>query len=101
MKKYDSIRAYEISIQIIKSDPLYFDIIPVYCASLLDLNYLGELYYCAHNLIENYPNHQLSWYAIGVYYFLIKKYEVIFHLILLISRPLENISKKRITLIAT
>jgi anaphase-promoting complex subunit 6 len=78
MKKYDSIKAYEIAIQIIKADPLYFDIIPVYCASLIDLKYTGELYYCAHNLIENYPNHQLSWYAVGVYYFMIKKYEVSF-----------------------
>ena len=82
MRKYDSLKSYEICVQIIKTDPLYFDIIPIYCSSLLDLNFLGinakigELYYCAHNLIENYPNHHLSWYAIGVYYFMIKNYEV-------------------------
>lgn len=78
MKKYDAIKAHEISLSIIKSDPLYFDIIPIYCSSLLELNYTGEMYYCAHNLIENYPNHHLAWYAIGVYYFMIKKYEVQF-----------------------
>jgi anaphase-promoting complex subunit 6 len=37
---------------------------------------IGELYYCALNLIEIYPNHHLSWYAIGVYYFMTKKFEV-------------------------
>ena len=37
----------------IKEDPLYFDIIPIYCACLLELEYLGELYYCAHNLSKN------------------------------------------------
>ncbi len=61
--KYDILKAYEICVIIfkikiqvkaIKEDPLYFEIIPIYCAALLDLNYLGELYYCAHNLVENY-----------------------------------------------
>jgi anaphase-promoting complex subunit 6 len=74
--KYNISKAYEICIKAIKYDPLYFDIIPIYCACLLDLNYLGELYYCAHNLVENYSNHPLSWFAIGTYYFLTKKYEL-------------------------
>ncbi|KRW98290.1 hypothetical protein PPERSA_01728 [Pseudocohnilembus persalinus] len=67
--------AYEYCVKAIKKDPLYFQIIPIYCACLLDLNYIGELYYCAHNLIENYPNNSLSWFAIGTYYYLTKKYE--------------------------
>jgi anaphase-promoting complex subunit 6 len=46
--KYDIHKAYEICVKAIKQDPLYFNIIPIYCACLLDLNYLGELYYCAH-----------------------------------------------------
>ncbi|EAS06252.1 tetratricopeptide repeat protein (macronuclear) [Tetrahymena thermophila SB210] len=74
--KYDIQKAYDICIKAIKIDPLYFDIIPVYCACLLHLNYLGELYYCAHNLVENYSTHPLSWFAIGTYYYLTKKYEV-------------------------
>ena len=46
--KYDIHKAYEICVKAVKQDPLYFDIIPIYCTCLLDLNYLGELYYCAH-----------------------------------------------------
>lgn len=74
-QKYDIQKAYEICIKAIKNDPLYFDIIPIYCACLLDLNLLGELYYCAHNLIENYSNHPLAWFSIGTYYYLTKKYD--------------------------
>lgn len=74
--KYDIPKAYEICLKAIKEDPLYLDVIPIYCACLLDLNYLGELYYCAHNLVENYSTHPLSWFAVGTYYFLTKKYEV-------------------------
>ncbi|EGR27540.1 hypothetical protein IMG5_194480 [Ichthyophthirius multifiliis] len=76
LSKYNIMRSYDICVKAIKSDPLYFDIIPVYCACLLHLNYLGELYYCAHNLVENYSTHPLSWFAIGSYYYLIAKYEI-------------------------
>lgn len=83
-QNYDVQLAYDICVQALKKDPLYFNIIPIYCTCLLDLGLVGELYYCAHNLIENYSNHPLSWFAIGTYYFLTKKYEVntIFLLIL-------------------
>eukprot|EP01016_Furgasonia_blochmanni_P003157 TRINITY_DN11235_c0_g1_i11.p1 TRINITY_DN11235_c0_g1~~TRINITY_DN11235_c0_g1_i11.p1 ORF type:complete len:360 (+),score=71.33 TRINITY_DN11235_c0_g1_i11:865-1944(+) len=74
--RYEIDRAYEITIKAIKEDPLYFDIIPIYCVCLLELNHISELYYCAHNLVENYSTHPLAWFAVGTYYFLIKKYEI-------------------------
>lgn len=37
---------------------------------------MGDLYYCAHNLVENYSGHPVSWFAVGTYYFYCKKYEV-------------------------
>jgi len=52
--KYDLAKAYDICIKAIKSDPLYFEIIPIYCACLLDLNYLGELYQVKLNIYLNY-----------------------------------------------
>ena len=55
--RYDITKAFEISDKAIKIDPCYFDILPIYCACLLDLGYVSDLYYCAHPLIENYPNH--------------------------------------------
>ena len=59
----------------IKQDNMFFDILPIYCVCLYELNKLGELYQCAHKLVENYPKKSLSWFAVGVYYYLIKKYE--------------------------
>jgi anaphase-promoting complex subunit 6 len=34
----------------------------------------GELYYIAHKLVSANPDSAISWYAVGSYYFLIKKY---------------------------
>ena len=34
----------------------------------------GELYYIAHKLVSADPDSAISWYAVGSYYFLIKKY---------------------------
>lgn len=36
--KYDISKAYEICVKAIKMDPLYFEIIPIYCTCLLELN---------------------------------------------------------------
>ena len=43
---------------------------------LLDLGLTGDLYYCSHNLVENYSSHPVSWFSVGTYYFHCKKYEV-------------------------
>ena len=75
-QKYNFSECYNICVKIIYEDPLFFEIIPTYCVSLLELNQVGELYYCAHNLIENYPQHPLSWFSIGCYYYCINKYEL-------------------------
>lgn len=73
---YDIAAAYEWSLRAIKQDPLYFEVIPVYVSCLLELEQTAELYYCAHNLIENYTSNALSWFVVGVYYFSTKKYEI-------------------------
>lgn len=68
--------AYELCVKAIKKDPLCFEILPIYATCLLDLGMTGELYYCAHNLVENYSSHPVSWFTVGTYYFHCKKYEV-------------------------
>ncbi|CAD8066472.1 unnamed protein product [Paramecium primaurelia] len=73
---YDIASAYDWSLKAIKQDPLYFDVIPTYVSCLLELDQIAELYFCAHNLIENYSSNALSWFVVGVYYFSTKKYEV-------------------------
>ena len=58
-----------LSKRAIQDDPLYFDIIPIYCSCLLEFNYIGELYSCAHNLVENHSNHPLAWYSVVINYY--------------------------------
>ena len=46
----------------------------MYCSVLIELDKQGELYYIAHKLVSANPDSAISWYAVGSYYFLIKKY---------------------------
>jgi len=55
---------------------MFFDIIPIYTACLVELERVSELYSCAHKLIDNYAQNALSWLAVGNYYYLTKKYEI-------------------------
>ena len=43
---------------------MFFDILPIYCVCLYEMNKLGELYQTAHTLVENYPKRALSWFAV-------------------------------------
>jgi len=58
----------------IDEDPYHLDIIPLYCSVLLELGIQGELYSIAHKLVSANPDSAISWYAVGTYYFMIKKY---------------------------
>jgi anaphase-promoting complex subunit 6 len=55
-------------------DPYFGDVVPLYCSVLIELGKQGELYYIAHKLVNANPDSAVSWYAVGSYYFLIKKY---------------------------
>ena len=48
----------------------------MYCSVLIELNKVGELYYLAHKLVSANPDLAVSWFAVGSYYYLIKKYDL-------------------------
>jgi anaphase-promoting complex subunit 6 len=48
----------------------------MYCAVLIELNKVGELYYLAHKLVSANPDLAVAWFSVGSYYFLIKKYDL-------------------------
>ena len=79
---------------------MFFDILPIYCVCLYELKKLGELYQCAHNLVENYPKRALSWFAVVSYkiisfsYFL--KIRVFTTITLKSTKQLESTSKRLI-----
>jgi anaphase-promoting complex subunit 6 len=75
-QNYEIPAAHELCLKAIRKDPLCFEILPIYVTCLLDLGLTGDLYYCAHNLVENYSTHPVSWFSVGTYYFHCKKFEV-------------------------
>jgi len=59
----------------LETDPLVEQLIPVYVASLVQLNQPQELFKCAQKLVESNPNNALPWFAVGCYYFLVNKFD--------------------------
>jgi len=75
-KEQDARQSYEIIKRILDYDFYYLQIVPLYCACLTELDKPGELYYLAHKLIASNPSLAIAWFAVGSYYFLIKKYDI-------------------------
>lgn len=69
-------KAYEIVKKISETDFYFVNAVPLYTAILIELNKVGELYYLAHKLVSANPNLGVSWFAVGSYYFLVKKYDL-------------------------
>jgi tetratricopeptide (TPR) repeat protein len=70
------LRAYEVIKAVVEADFYYVNIVPLYCAVLIELNKVGEIYYIAHKLVSANPDLAVAWFAVGSYYFLIKKYDL-------------------------
>ncbi|CAI2361709.1 unnamed protein product [Moneuplotes crassus] len=68
--------AYEILKAIFDEDLYFFSAIPLYIAIMTELRKVSELYMLAHNLVCSSSGSAISWYAVGAYYYLIKKYDV-------------------------
>lgn len=66
--------AYEIIRKLSDEDPFFVEIVPLHCSVLIELEKQGELYYLAHKLVNANPDSAISWYAVGSYYYLIRKF---------------------------
>ena len=61
----------------IKEEDFYnLEIIPMLCSCMIELNKVGELYSLAYKLANNCGDKYISWYAVGCYYYSIKKYDL-------------------------
>jgi anaphase-promoting complex subunit 6 len=72
----DHANAYNKLKKINDDDFYYLDIIPMFCSSMIELNKIGELYYLAHKLANNCSDKYVSWFAVGCYYYCVKKYDI-------------------------
>ena len=64
-------KCYQLSCRVLKKDPFQKHVLPVHVCSMMRLDLHSELFYLAHQLVEEYPSAAVSWYAVGCYYHMI------------------------------
>ncbi|KAL5248936.1 hypothetical protein ACHWQZ_G017960 [Mnemiopsis leidyi] len=67
--------SYETCLRALKIDPYHFPTLLVHIGCLYELGKKNDLFILGHKLVELYPKAYISWYAVGIYYSLIKKWE--------------------------
>ncbi|UXI18409.1 transcription factor CBF/NF-Y/archaeal histone -2 [Sarcoptes scabiei] len=73
---FDSLQALEITSSVIEKDPLNFECLEIHLSCYLTLEKSIELFKLSQNLINFYPDHEITWFALGCYYHLIQKKEI-------------------------
>ncbi|PKA62775.1 Anaphase-promoting complex subunit 6 [Apostasia shenzhenica] len=68
-------KSFELTSSLLAKDPFHLKSALVHLAAAVELEHSNDLYLMACNLIKDYPQKPLSWFAIGCYYFSIKKYD--------------------------
>eukprot|EP00947_MAST-08B_sp_MAST-8B-sp1_P003049 g3049.t1 len=71
----DSRAAYEITRELRELDPYELSCVPVHLAAMVDLEMKSELFFCAHQLVDAYPDKAIAWFAVGCYYYLVQKFD--------------------------
>ena len=69
-------KAFDLIKSIADEDFYFLKVVPLYCSILIELGKVGELYYLAHKLVSANPDLAVSWFLVGSYYYLIKKYDL-------------------------
>ncbi|KAL1915162.1 uncharacterized protein VTP21DRAFT_7643 [Calcarisporiella thermophila] len=64
---------FETLSKIIEIDPFDLPSLPLYIACLYELRKKNKLFILAHELVAKHPTLPVSWFAVGVYYYLIGK----------------------------
>ena len=72
----DYTNTYKKLKKINEEDFYNLDLIPMLCSSLIELNKIVDLYSLAYRLGNNCTDKFIPWYAVGCYYYSIKKYEI-------------------------
>ncbi|ORX75331.1 TPR-like protein, partial [Anaeromyces robustus] len=61
----------EMTLKILEIDKFNMDCILLHLVCLYELQKKNDLFYISHQLVDYYPNHEISWFAVGCYYLLI------------------------------
>ncbi|GFZ05091.1 anaphase promoting complex 6 [Actinidia rufa] len=68
-------KCFELTSVLLEKDPFHMKCTLVHLAAAMELGHSNELYLMACNLVKDYPQKALSWFAVGCYYYCIKKYD--------------------------
>ncbi|KAJ7948759.1 anaphase-promoting complex subunit 6 [Quillaja saponaria] len=68
-------KCFELTYALLEKDPFHLKTTLVHLAAAMELGNSNELYLLACNLVKDYPQKPLSWFAVGCYYYCIKKYD--------------------------
>lgn len=68
-------KCFELTSQLLEKDPFHLKCTSIHLAAAMELGQSNELYIMACNLVKDYPQKALSWFAVGCYYYCIKKYD--------------------------
>ncbi|RUS23220.1 hypothetical protein BC937DRAFT_90339 [Endogone sp. FLAS-F59071] len=64
---------YDVTSNILKIDQYNPLCLPTHLACLYELGLKNELFYLSHELVDRYPEMAVTWFGVGVYYYLIGK----------------------------
>ncbi|KAK9286485.1 hypothetical protein L1049_014883 [Liquidambar formosana] len=68
-------KCFELTSVLLEKDPFHLKCTLVHLAAAMELGHSNELYLMACNLVKDYPQKALSWFAVGCYYYCIRKYD--------------------------
>nr|ACT78471.1 anaphase promoting complex/cyclosome subunit [Oryza sativa Indica Group] len=74
-------KCFELTSALLERDPFHLKCTLVHLAAAMELGHSNDLYILACNLVKDYPQNcgsicrALSWFAVGCYYYCIKKYD--------------------------
>ncbi|XP_057958484.1 anaphase-promoting complex subunit 6 isoform X2 [Malania oleifera] len=68
-------KCFELTSALLEKDPFHLKCTLVHLAAAMELGNSNELYLWACNLVKDYPQKALSWFAVGCYYYCINKFD--------------------------
>ncbi|TKY66391.1 Anaphase-promoting complex subunit 6 [Spatholobus suberectus] len=68
-------KCFDLTYVLLEKDLFHLKSTLVHLAAAVELGHSNELYLMACNLVKDYPQMALSWFAVGCYYYCIKKYD--------------------------
>ncbi|KAJ7299336.1 hypothetical protein O6H91_Y249500 [Diphasiastrum complanatum] len=66
---------YEVTKSLLEKDPYHLKSMPLHLGAALELGRKNELFLRAHNLVQEYPQKAIAWFAVGCYYYCIRQFD--------------------------